>query len=543
MSPFFRRRRRVLIGAVALAASLSAVAAPAAAHPDTHRPGLPLGAADLPESRQTQQLQPGVTLTTITRGVPDTTDFWTIEVSAPDAGNPDPDAPKTAITTSHAAAQQTWQTLHDAGIDARLETVDTPPTADTGGFLGYRVRVGSAASSAALAAELKAVKATGLGGSAVYTGWDGDAGAAPSRGTWHLQVLTIDPRRFHGRLLDSYGPDFVGRETTSALAAASGAFAGVNAGFFVLDPKAGAPGDPAGIGVYDGRVESEATNGRPALVVHDDAANTGIERLWWRGDVRHGDATLTLDGLNRVPGLIRNCGGTPDDSYTDAPQQDVTCTDPDEVIAFDAAYGAQLPTGDGAQVVLDARDRVVSVADERGGAVPAVGRVLQATGTDAAALVALAPVGAHLAIGSRLVDARGHTVRPSRHTSIVNGGPLLVRDGRLDVTVAQDGMVEPAGPSFYYGWVHKRNPRTVAGVDARGRLVLITADGRSTDSLGLSIPETAAVAKSLGLRQAMNLDGGGSTTMVVNGSVLNSPSDAAGERPVGDALLLLPDRH
>jgi exopolysaccharide biosynthesis protein len=103
--------------------------------------------------------------------------------------------------------------------------------------------------------------------------------------------------------------------------------------------------------------------------------------------------------------------------------------------------------------------------------------------------------------------------------------------------------VEPAGPSFYYGWVHKRNPRTVAGVDARGRLVLITADGRSTDSLGLSIPETAAVAKSLGLRQAMNLDGGGSTTMVVNGSVLNSPSDAAGERPIGDALLLLPNRH
>jgi hypothetical protein len=213
------------------------------------------------------------------------------------------------------------------------------------------------------------------------------------------------------------------------------------------------------------------------------------------------------------------------------------------VIAFDAAYGAQLPTGDGAQVVLDARDRVVSVADERGGAVPAGGRVLQATGTDAAALRSLAPVGAHLAIDSRLVDGHGHTVRPSQHTSIVNGGPLLIRNGRLDVTVAQDGMVHPDGPSFYYGWVHKRNPRTVAGVDAHGRLVLITADGRSTDSLGLSIPETTAVAKSLGLRQAMNLDGGGSTTMVVNGAVINSPSDAAGERPIGDALLLLPDRH
>jgi exopolysaccharide biosynthesis protein len=42
---------------------------------------------------------------------------------------------------------------------------------------------------------------------------------------------------------------------------------------------------------------------------------------------------------------------------------------------------------------------------------------------------------------------------------------------------------------------------------------------------------------------AINLDGGGSTTMVVNGQVVNSPSDAAGQRPVGDALLVLPRRR
>jgi exopolysaccharide biosynthesis protein len=76
-------------------------------------------------------------------------------------------------------------------------------------------------------------------------------------------------------------------------------------------------------------------------------------------------------------------------------------------------------------------------------------------------------------------------------------------------------MVHPRNPSFYDGWVHKRSPRTFAGVDAQGRTVLITADGRSTSSLGLGIAETAAVAKALGLRNAMNLDGGGSTTMVL----------------------------
>jgi len=53
--------------------------------------------------------------------------------------------------------------------------------------------------------------------------------------------------------------------------------------------------------------------------------------------------------------------------------------------------------------------------------------------------------------------------------------------------------------------------------------------------------ETGAVAQALGMREALNLDGGGSTTMVVDDRVVNQPSDATGERPVGDALLILPE--
>lgn len=167
---------------------------------------------------------------------------------------------------------------------------------------------------------------------------------------------------------------------------------------------------------------------------------------------------------------------------------------------------------------------------------------MQATGTRVAELATLAQVGRPLRIEGMLRDGSGHKVSPSPATSILNGGPELVRDGRMHVTPATDGMVQPGNASFYYGWVHKRNPRTLAGVDTAGRTVFVTADGRSTDALGLSIPESAAVARTLGLRDAVNLDGGGSTTMVVDGEVINNPSDAAGERPVGDALLILPDR-
>jgi exopolysaccharide biosynthesis protein len=100
--------------------------------------------------------------------------------------------------------------------------------------------------------------------------------------------------------------------------------------------------------------------------------------------------------------------------------------------------------------------------------------------------------------------------------------------------------VHPGDPSWFYGFVAKRNPRTFAGTDRAGRTVLITVDGRSTTSLGLSLREAAAVARALGLREAINLDGGGSTTAVVDGEVVNRPSDATGERPVGDAVLVLP---
>jgi exopolysaccharide biosynthesis protein len=119
---------------------------------------------------------------------------------------------------------------------------------------------------------------------------------------------------------------------------------------------------------------------------------------------------------------------------------------------------------------------------------------------------------------------------------------MLVKGGQEDVTARQDGMVHQGDSnSFYYGWVHKRNPRTFAGTDAQGRTLLVTADGRSTDSLGLSLKEEADVAQSLGMVQAMNLDGGGSTTAVAGGSVVNTPSGTS-ERPVGDALLVLPGR-
>ncbi|MFF1277632.1 phosphodiester glycosidase family protein [Streptomyces marokkonensis] len=537
--------KKRLCGAVAVLGVVLAVTGPPVQASADSRPGrpataLPLGAPDLTETRTTRTLQPGVTLTRIVRGAVDPSHHWTVEASIPGGGtSPDPDAPP-ATLKDRASADELAAELGREGFRARVERVTTPRTADyAGGTLGWRVRIGSFGSQSAATSERTRLRAAGFTGSVTYTGWDG---GTADRGPWRVDVLTIDPRSFRGRLDATYGPDLENRETTSALSDAAGATAAVNAGFFVLDPRAGAPGDPAGVGVYDGGLLSEPVSGRPALVVHDNGRRTDVTRLTWQGRVTTRHTSLRLDGINRVPGLIRNCGGGAGDSPTALPLHDVTCTNPDQLVAFTPEYGRSTPQGEGTEAVLDAHGRVVELRTPRGGPLPSGGSSVQATGRRVADLTASARPGDRLHLGTTLLDDRGHRVPASSGTDIVNAGPELVRDGRLHVTPATDGMVHPGDPSWYYGWVHKRNPRTLAGVDAAGRTVLVTADGRSTDALGLSITEAAEVARSLGLRDAVNLDGGGSTTMVANGAVINDPSDAAGERPVGDALLILPRR-
>lgn len=85
-----------------------------------------------------------------------------------------------------------------------------------------------------------------------------------------------------------------------------------------------------------------------------------------------------------------------------------------------------------------------------------------------------------------------------------------------------------------------RHPRTVIG-EGGGAIWLITVDGRQPElSLGMSFTELQRLAARLGLESALNLDGGGSTTMVLRGHIVNHPSDAAGPRPVSDAIVVLP---
>ena len=107
-------------------------------------------------------------------------------------------------------------------------------------------------------------------------------------------------------------------------------------------------------------------------------------------------------------------------------------------------------------------------------------------------------------------------------------GPGLLEDG--EITVGTQDEVDRAMAS---------NPRTAIGILGEGHYVLVVSDGRSGESEGLSLYELAVFMQSLGVQTAYNLDGGGSSTLVFRGEVLNNPSGrGSGERAVTDIVYL-----
>ena len=110
---------------------------------------------------------------------------------------------------------------------------------------------------------------------------------------------------------------------------------------------------------------------------------------------------------------------------------------------------------------------------------------------------------------------------------VLGGSPVMMDEGQV--------IIEPCD-----AYVCKRHPRTGVGVTAGGDILLVTADGRQEGSNGLTIVQFAFLMKWLGAMEAINLDGGGSTTMVLKDKIINVPSDPSGERAVSSALLVLP---
>ncbi len=170
-----------------------------------------------------------------------------------------------------------------------------------------------------------------------------------------------------------------------------------------------------------------------------------------------------------------------------------------------------------------------------GNAIPAGTAVLAAYGPRASTVARFAP-GDTVRIVLRAASRAGEG--PDISPALLLGGwPRILKDGRNVAARAawSEGTLSSNAEA--------RHPRSAVGFSRdSATLYLVTVDGRQASSVGMTLIELADFLRKLGAWDAMNFDGGGSTTLVVDGKVVNSPSDPAGERPVGNALLVVARR-
>ena len=326
-----------------------------------------------------------------------------------------------------------------------------------------------------------------LGNGLAYTFWQDDMSGLPVR----IYALTLAPdSRYELRPFSGAGA-VNGRGRLARAVAANGARAAVNACYFDTD------GWVIGNCKWNGSFFGVDDTPRSAFVVDKEGKASIQKDLSYLGTVSLPDGrTLTIKGLNR---------------------QRIT----DDLVLFNRNYAGSTRTNEHGREVRVSKGRATEVSAKGNMRLDSDSLVLSGHGANADALARVRRgdrVAIAQTLGSRLADEA---------RLVVGGGPLLVEKGVVNVRSREESMAS----DIAYG----RAPRTGVGVKADGTVLLMVVDGRSQYSAGMSLKEFATYLKRFGAVSAVNLDGGGSSEMVLDGKIMNRPSDGS-ERPVSIGL-------
>lgn len=334
------------------------------------------------------------------------------------------------------------------------------------------------------------------------------AGAGPIA----VSLLRLDPTRVwlasalsNDRVLDA--------EPVDGIAARHGAIAAINGGFFNRDN-----GEPTGLLKVGGELVSDASRLKGAVVITNlPTGQMALEfdrlsaKLTMRFHARGRDWEVPIDGVDttRERGKLM--------LYTPAYHEDT-----------DTA-----PTGTEWTLTGDPL-RVIEVRPASGQTpIPRRGAALSYGGLDLPAALAALSGGTSVTFETRWTSLGEVPIDSlDRSDHIINGAGLLRRRGQALLNWEDEGL----NPETF---VDARHPRTLIGTDREGFIWFAAVDGRQADySIGMTFADLQRLCDRLGLTDALNLDGGGSTTMVVRGRIVNRPSDPGGPRPVSDAIVV-----
>lgn len=301
----------------------------------------------------------------------------------------------------------------------------------------------------------------------------------------------------------------IGLEKTSSIATRHGAFAAINAGFFRID-KSIWEGDDVGVLQIDGKLLSEPSNKRIILGIFNgkDKTEVGFDHLSFAGYLdwnKQKDIDL-INGINRQRKENEVIAYTPEFAQT-------TLTDPS-----------------GIEIIVR-NNKVTEIYDSRGSSlIPYNGFVLSGSGETVKTLRKF-KTGDVVKLQADIYSNQKPDVSGVIE-DIVSGVPQLIKNSEIKITWQE----EKQGKAF----VETHHPRTAVAKLKDGKFLMVVVDGRSEASGGIGLPDLAAFLLEQGATDAMNLDGGGSSTMFLDGKVVNRPSDKEGERKIGDAILVFP---
>ena len=262
------------------------------------------------------------------------------------------------------------------------------------------------------------------------------------------------------------------KASITSMARKSNSIVAVNGAFF--KPQTGCP---LGTLMIDGKIYTGPIHNRVAMGFGDDGYEMG--RVELNASLKKGFDNIKIDNIN---------------------QPRMLCTN---VIVYTPDWGTYAPCSPqyGIQVAVSG-NKVVSLSPART-VIPEDGYVL---------------VGPSSKLGDiKIGDKVNLDIKTSPEWKnvkhIISGGPYLVKDGDIFVDMTAEKLACIGG----------RNPRTAIGYTKDNHVIIVTADGREGSSIGLTLNELAHLMQSLGCINAMNLDGGGSTVMYVNGNIVNKP--------------------
>ena len=280
-----------------------------------------------------------------------------------------------------------------------------------------------------------------------------------------------------------------GLQTTSGISDMTDAVAAVNATYFAGN------GDAIGMVKIDGDMAGTTYYKRTALGILSNGQPV-MGRVSYNGRVTIGGVSQPVSGVDAERGE-------------------------DNLTLYNHWYGTRTRTNEFGKEYTVVNGKVTAIKNGNS-VIPKNGVVVSVHGAAADAF-------AKVKVGDKAVISQELGSPWNQAVEIMGAGPRLVENGNVKVTAGWEQF-----PSdIRYG----RAPRSAVAILKNGNYLFGVVDGRQADSVGLTLTEWAELLVKMGAKDAMNLDGGGSSALVVGGEVQNSPSDGH-ERSVGSALIL-----